>query len=333
MKPNRVTRREFAGGLLAATAGLKTVLETSAATVASAAEGAIGKPRLSVCIEALFTKVPFVQRLDEVKKAGLTAFEFWGWRNKAKDLDALAKKKDELGLTVAVFSCDTGGALVAPGSKEKFLPTLKESIEVARKLGAKRMIVTVGQEIKDLPRSAQHNNIVEALKAGAPLCEQAGVTLCLEPLNVLVNHKGYYLATSDEGFQIIDEVGSPNVLLLFDIYHQQITEGNIIRNATSPDKVKKIGHYHVADVPGRAEPGTGEIHWFNVFKAIAQSGYTGFIGLEMWPKGDHAEAVKATMKIFEDALAAAAAEPAPAKATKKTGGAKEGRKTGKKKTA
>ncbi|MCX8037574.1 MAG: TIM barrel protein [Candidatus Sumerlaeia bacterium] len=333
MKPYRVSRREFAGGMLAATAGLKAIFEMSQETTASAAEAAAGKPRLSVCIEALFTKVPFVQRLDEVKKVGLNAFEFWGWRNKAKELDALAKKKDELGLTVAAFSCDAGGALVAPGSKDKFLPALKESLEVANKLGAKRMIITVGQEIKDMPREAQHNNIVEALKAGAPLCEQAGVTLCLEPLNVLVNHKGYFLATSDEGFQIIDEVASPNVRLLFDIYHQQITEGNIIRNATSPEKVKKIGHYHVADVPGRAEPGTGEIHWFNVFKAIAQTGYNGFIGLEMWPKGDHAEAVKATMKIFEDALAAAAAEPALAAGAKKAGGTKEGRKTGKKKAA
>ena len=304
MDQHELTRRGFIGTTLGAAAmGAFSPLASSRST--AAAEAVSGKPRLSICIEALFTKVPFVQRIEEVKKVGATAFEFWSWRG--KDLDAIARKKDELGLDVAGFSCDTGGALVAAGSKDKFVAALKESIAAARKLACKRMIVTVGQEIKGTAREEQHKNIVEALKAGAPVVEEAGITLCLEPLNVLINHKGYYLATSAEGFQIIDEVASPNVLLLFDIYHQQITEGNVIRNFTT--NIKKVGHFHVADVPGRHEPGTGEINYSNVFKAIAKAGYSAFVGLEMWPTGDHAEAVKATMKLFDDALAAAASEP------------------------
>ncbi len=198
-----------------------------------------------------------------------------------------------------ILSCcctETGGALVAPGSKERFLPALKESIAVAKKLGTDRLIATVGNEIAGLSRAAQHNNIVEALKAGAPLCEDAGITLVLEPLNVLVNHKGYFLSSSAEGFQIIDEVASPRVRLLFDIYHQQITEGNLIQNITA--NLAKIGHFHVADVPGRHQPGTGEINYANVFRAIKASGYTGFIGLEMWPTNDHATALKETAELF-----------------------------------
>jgi len=299
MEQHEVTRRDFIGRTMGAAtaAALASVVKSETSQAAETPAGG-GKPRLSACIEALFTKVPFVQRLDEVKKVGLTAFEFWG--RGGKDLDAIAKKKDELGLEAATFSCDTGGALVAAGSKDRFVPALKDSIAAAKKLACKRLLVTVGQEIKGMERADQHKNIADALKAGAPIAEEAGITLCLEPLNILVNHKGYYLATSDEGFQIIDEVGSPNVLLLFDIYHQQITEGNIIRNATK--NVKKIGHYHVADVPGRHEPGTGEINYFNVFREIAKAGYTGFLGLEMWPTGDHAEAVKATMKTFDEAI-------------------------------
>ena len=284
----------------AAVGALSASLGPKAARAAESAAGGAGKPRLSACIEAVFRKGRPEERLDQVKAVGLTTFEFWGWRG--KNLDAIAKKKDELGLDVAIFSCDTGGPLVAPGSKDKFVPGLRDSIEAAKKLGCNRLIATVGQEIKDISRAEQHRNIVEAMKAGAPLLEDAGITITIEPLNVLVNHKGYYLATSKEGFEIVDEVGSSNVLLLFDIYHQQITEGNVIRNAT--ENIKQIGHFHVADVPGRHEPGTGEINYFNVFRAIAKAGYTGFLGLEMWPTGDDAEAVRATMKIFDEAISA-----------------------------
>jgi hydroxypyruvate isomerase len=103
----------------------------------------------------------------------------------------------------------------------------------------------------------------------------------VEPLNVLVDHPGYYLTASAEGFEILDEVGSQAVKLLFDIYHQQITEGNLLANIVP--HIKQIGHFHVADVPGRHEPGTGEINYANVFHAIDKAGYEGFVGLEYWP--------------------------------------------------
>ena len=115
----------------------------------------------------------------------------------------------------------------------------------------------------------------------------------VEPLNILVNHRGYFLSQSKEAFQIIDEVGSSNVKILFDIYHQQISEGNLIANITA--NIDKIGHFHVADNPGRHEPGTGEINYTNVFAAIRKTGFDGFVGMEMWPVGDHAEAVRKTM--------------------------------------
>lgn len=295
MHMKTINRRHFLGqsaGFAVGFAALKSL--SPARALAADATPASGVPKLSACIEAVFNKGPFEQRLHEVKASGLTVFEFWGWRN--RDLDALLRKKEETGLELAAFSSETGGALVAPGSAEKFVPALKDSIAVAKKLGSKRLIVTVGNEMRNVPRSDQHKNIVDALKAGAPVCEDAGITLVLEPLNVLVNHKGYYLATSAEGFQIIDEVGSPNVKLLFDIYHQQITEGNLIQNITR--NIAKIGHFHVADVPGRHQPGTGEINYAGVFKAIIKTGYDGFLGLEMWPTNDHATAVKQTLELF-----------------------------------
>jgi hydroxypyruvate isomerase len=118
---------------------------------------------------------------------------------------------------------------------------------------------------------------------------------------VLVDHKGYYLATSEEGFRMVDVVGSPRVRLLFDIYHQQITEGNLIANITA--NIGKISHFHVADVPGRHQPGTGEINYLNVFRAIAAKGFTGFLGLEMWPTVDHTKAVRESISLLAEATA------------------------------
>jgi hydroxypyruvate isomerase len=207
----------------------------------------------------------------------------------------------ELGLEVTGFACDTGGPLVAPGSAERFLPALKESLAAAKKLGCRQIMAQVGNELKDLPRARQHENCVVAFRAAAPLCEDAGTTLTIETLNVLVDHKRYYLATSEEGFRMVDTVGSKCVRLLFDIYHQQITEGNLIANITR--NIAKIGHFHVADVPGRHQPGTGEINYLNVFRAIIAAGYSGYLGLEMWPTVDHAKAVREASAMLAEAAA------------------------------
>jgi hydroxypyruvate isomerase len=252
--------------------------------------------RFSACIEALYKDVPFVQRIEKVANVGMKAFEFWGWGN--KDIDAIKSAKDDFGLEVATFGADVGGALVDSANRSKLTDSLKRSAEVAHKLDCKRMLVTTGNEIQGVSREAQHQSIVDGLKVAAEIVEAEDILLCLEPLNVLVNHKGYYLYTSKEGFQIIDEVGSPNVKLLFDIYHQQITEGNLIANITS--NIDKISHFHVADVPGRHEPGTGEINYKNVFKSISETDYPGFVGLEFWPEGPDDDALKMLLEMTAD---------------------------------
>jgi hydroxypyruvate isomerase len=292
-----IPRRRFLGLAAAVSAGAAAPLALARSGDAPAPTG---RPRFSVCVDALFTDVPFEDRPAKVKKAGVDAFEFWGWRG--RDMNRLSRIREELGLEVAGFACDTGGPLVAPGSAERFIPALKETLATAKKLACRQIIAAVGNEMKDLPRARQHENCVKAFRAAAPFCEDAGVTLTIETLNVLVDHKGYYLATSEEGFRMVDEVGSPRVRLLFDIYHQQITEGNLIANITR--NIAKIGHFHVADVPGRHQPGTGEINYLNVFRAIVAAGYTGFLGLEMWPTVDHAKAVREAIVLLAEATTA-----------------------------
>jgi len=252
--------------------------------------------KFSACIEALYKDVPFTERIERVAAVGMKAFEFWGWGN--KDIDAIKAAKDKAGLEVATFGANVGGALVEPPNRDKLPDSLKRSVEVAHKLDCKRMLVTTGNEIEGVRRGGQHQSIVDGLKMAAEILESEGITLSLEPPNILVNHKGYYLSTSAEGFQIVDQVGSPNVGLLYDIYHQQITEGNLI--ATITDNIDKIAHFHVADVPGRHEPGTGEINYKNVFKSIAEAGYDGFVGLEFWPEGPDDDALKMLLDMTAD---------------------------------
>jgi len=252
--------------------------------------------KYSACIEALYRDVPFVDRIEKVAAVGMKAFEFWGWGN--KDIDAVKAAKDEFGLKVATFGADVGGPLVDPSNRDKLPEGLKRSVEVAHKLDCKRLLVTTGNEIQGVRRGEQHQSIVDGLRMAAEIVEAGGVTLCLEPLNVLVNHKGYYLYTSAEGFQIVEQVDSPNVRLLYDIYHQQITEGNLI--ATISANISKIAHFHVADVPGRHEPGTGEINYRNVFKSISESGYDGFVGLEFWPECPDDDALRALLDMAAD---------------------------------
>lgn len=238
--------------------------------------------RLSVCVEMIFRDLPFLDRLTEVARAGYPAFEFW--RSSNKDLPAIAQRAEELGLAVAAFVGSEGGPLVDPARRADFLAGLRAAVRAAQTLRCPTLIITVGQALPDRPRAEQHRSIVEGLRAAADIAGTAGLTLAVEPLNTKVNHPGYYLETSAEGFAIIDEVGQPNVRLLYDIYHMQIMEGNLTQTMT--ENLAKIAHIHVADVPGRHEPGTGEIHYPFLFRVLAEHGYTGYVGLEYLPLAD-----------------------------------------------
>ena len=249
--------------------------------------------KLSACIEMIYSDLPFVERIAQVGRAGLRAFEFWGWED--KDIDAIGEAKDKAGVAVASIVGSGGGDLVDPAQRGAFVQGVGKSIETAHRLGCKTLIIVTGNGRAGVPRAAQHHSIVEGLKQAAPLAEAESVTLALEPLNILVDHKGYYLSTSAEGFQILNEVASPNVKLLYDIYHQQITEGNLIANIEAG--IKDIAHFHVADVPGRHEPGTGEINYRNVFKRIDALGYQGYVGLEYGPVADAGDTLRHVMEL------------------------------------
>ncbi|MGG1516900.1 TIM barrel protein [Paenibacillus oryzisoli] len=216
-----------------------------------------------------------------VREAGYTSFEFWSWWN--EDLDEVEQVMKESGMTLG-STCTKMVSLTDRSQRENYLAGLRESINVANRLNCKYLISQTGSELAGVSRAEQAASLIEGLQAAAAILEGTDITLVIEPLNTRVDHKGYFLARSDEAFEIIRQVGSPQVKVLFDVYHQQITEGDVIRNFTA--NIADIGYFHIADNPGRHEIGTGEINYDNVLKAIHETGYTGFVGLEYMPKAD-----------------------------------------------
>lgn len=148
-----------------------------------------------------------------------------------------------------------------------------------------------------LSQADQRANLVRCLTALAPLGEQEGIVLLLEPLNTLVDHPGYFLTNAREGFAIVEEIGSPNVRLLYDVYHMQIMEGNVTQTILA--HLPLVGHLHVADVPGRHEPGTGELHYGNILRALADAGYAGSVGFEFTPQKGTDEALARIAELRE----------------------------------
>ncbi|MCL4835541.1 MAG: TIM barrel protein [Caldilineaceae bacterium] len=239
-------------------------------------------PKLSVCIEMFWTGQPFVpfqERIRRVAAAGYPAYEFWGWR--AKDLDAIAGATAETGLAVAGFAVDPGFALTTPGNDAVMTQAVVEAAAVAHRLQCSSLILTTGNEVAGESWEITRRRVVRKLRAMSHVAAQEGVRICLEPLNPFVDHKHYWLTTMAQAGDIVEEVDSPGLGILYDLYHQQLTEGKLINNLHR--HLHQIGHIHTAGVPGRHELLGGENDYAAIFRAIDASGYAGYVGLEFRP--------------------------------------------------
>jgi hydroxypyruvate isomerase len=213
--------------------------------------------------------------LNKVKEWGYDGLEYGkGWLQ--VDLQEVARHQDKIGVGISSIVSKFFD-LVNPLHRETYLESLKEGIAACRILGTKSIVTQTGAAMEGVSRDIQRAAMVETLKLCADMLQNSDIILELEPLNEL-NHPGHFLQYSAEAASIIDQVGSPNIKMVFDVYHQQITEGNVTRNALA--YMDRCTHYHIADNPGRKQPGTGELNYFNILKAIQAAGYTGFVGLE-----------------------------------------------------
>jgi hydroxypyruvate isomerase len=241
-----------------------------------------------------------IDRLDEYAAFGFKAFEFnglmgWDYARAEK----LRARMDALSMEMGVFVANPGGwdkaGMVVPQQRPVFLEEVKKAVTYHKIVGNKCCTVITGPGLEKPPRGLQRANVVESLRRAAEIVQNTGLTLVVEPLNNLTDHPGYFLARSDEAYEIMKAVDSPQIKILFDIYHQQITEGNLIENIRA--FYDEIGYFQLADVPGRHEPGTGEINYRNVFKAIHKLGYKGILGLEL--SASIRQDPEGSMKVFE----------------------------------
>lgn len=240
----------------------------------------------SVCVDMLYTHLPMEQRIERAAESGAAAIECWGWCG--KDLRAMSRQAQDLGMAFSVLCLDCQDdalrpavpALLSDGRFEDLRRVIRDSAEVMHAIGIKRAILTAGQSRTDLSREQQLIQLIEGLQAAADEAQRNDILLLLEPLNQH-DHPGAFLSHSETTFALAQRVDSPHLRVLYDIYHQQITEGNLI--PTIRENIEWIGHFHMADTPGRHEPGTGEINYDNVLDAIAALPYEGFVGLEYQP--------------------------------------------------
>ncbi|MDX5340796.1 MAG: TIM barrel protein [Cyclobacteriaceae bacterium] len=197
------------------------------------------------------------------------------------DQELIAKTMTDLGMRMGVFVVDGGDnwkVSLTTGKQEfldKFLETCRRSVEVAKRVNARLMTVVPGYFERNLPIGVQTGNVIEALKRGAEIFEPHGLTMVLEPLS---DNPDLFLRHADQSYMICKAVGSPSCKILYDIYHMQRNEGNLI--ATMDKTWSEIAYIQIGDNPGRKEPGTGEINYSNVFKWIHEKGFTGVMGME-----------------------------------------------------
>lgn len=218
-------------------------------------------------------------------------------------MDETRKAAQEAGIAISGFNGDADYSLVDPQHKEKYLDYLKQSIDAAKKVGAASVTIhsnalgeggVVVNHYNDLSDTVKLCCMYDMLLRCAKLAEEEEINLNLEALNITTDHVGNFLKYTQMGAEICRLIGSPRLKLLYDIYHMQINEGCICD--TISNYGDQFGHIHVADAPGRHEPGTGEINYKKVLRHLENSGYQGYVGYELFPLKDTKTAVEAIMK-------------------------------------
>ena len=256
----------------------------------------------SACIEPMYNEIPFLDRFQAAKDDGFEFVEFWSWTD--KDLDAVKAAAEAAGIGISGFNGDAELSLIDPAQKTDYLEFLKKSVAAAQKTGARSVTIhsnglgeggLVINDYRDLSDTVKLCAMFGTLMECAKIAEESGIQMNLEPLNVTTDHVGNYLQTTRMAAEMTRLIGSPKLKVLYDAYHMQLNEGSLCDNIRR--YADQLGHIHVADAPGRHEPGTGEINYAKVLSCLEESGYTGLIGFELIPETSTLEAVKAIMKL------------------------------------
>ena len=290
--PNPLRRRFLQASVGATAAALAGPLAHGAA---EDLPGKTPHTRFAVNIEMWWRDRPFLERIRLAASLGFPAVEFWPWQG--KDLDAVAGLMEELGIELAQFTAwGFEPGLNDPANHKDFVEAVRKGCEVAKRLRCTKMTVVGGNDQPGMTQAEMHDHIIQGLKLAAPIAEEQEVMLILEPMNIRVDHKGHCLYGSEPAVRICREVGSSHVKINWDLYHMQISEGDLCGHLA--DGFDQLGYVQIADHPGRHEPGTGEINFVNIAAALRRLGYDGEIGLEFSPSKDPASALTVVQQLF-----------------------------------
>ena len=282
-----MNRRAFNG--LLATAALGFHVESQSPTQSQNPPG--GKlPRFSCMLWTLEKQASFDRSLEIVAAAGYAGvelvgeFQHWSVEERARMLARLRS----LGLVVDAMSGVKAGFAV-PLEAELFGTQFAAQVEAARSLACPGIILLSGQRVEGSSHDAQRKVAIDNLQRAGDLAGAHGIEVLIEPIDSLEDPT-VFLTSVREGFEIVRAVGRPNVKVLYDLYHEQRGAGNLIEKLEG--NIHLVGLVHIADVPGRHEPGTGEIDYANIYKALAKLHYDRFIAMEFYPSGDATDALR-----------------------------------------
>lgn len=280
-----LNRREFARALGAVAGAITLGHAASPANAQGSKTPDRAAPfQLSVMLWTVYRELPFGQRLEKVAEAGYHAVElvseYGNWSE--EDYREANRKKRSLGIT---FDASSGlrYGICDPGERDAFLANVRTMMSTLDRLECSRLIVLSGNKNPNLSIREQHLSCVDGLKRAAEIAGERNVELLLENIDPEENPR-YYLTSVAEGFEIVGEVNHPKVKFLYDFFHEQIAEGNLIEKLEK--NIGKVGLIHIADVPGRHEPGTGEINFPNIYRKLGQLHYNRYVAMEFLPTGD-----------------------------------------------
>ena len=290
-------RREFLG---AAAAAACTASAVPFAPLSLAAADPVASPDttpfpLSIMLWTIYRDLPFDQRLEKVSEAGYHAAELVGefkdWS--PEDFVRVRKKRESLGIT---FDATSGvkSSLVDPAQRDALLKEVQSILGEMAELQCDKLILLYGNRVEGMSHAQMHSNCVDSIKFAADLAAKKNVELLIENIDPEENPK-YFLTSVTEGFDIVREAAQPNVKFLYDFFHEQISEGNLIEKLQK--NIDVVGLVHIADVPGRHEPGTGEINYGNIFRKLRELNYRHYAAMEFIPTRDPIQSLRAAREL------------------------------------
>lgn len=254
----------------------------------------------SANLEMLFTEVPFEERFQKAKDAGFDAVEFAGWLQ--KDMKQVKQATEAADIKIAAFTGDEPYSPIDPAQQDDYIAHVARSAELAAELGCGLLVThsnALGEEgqilcaYPDLSYDKKLLTMYDTYRRLIPVLERTGVSVLVEAIS-RTEHPGVFMDHVDMAATIVETIADPHIRLLCDIYHMQANGGRLVESLRRYRDL--IGHIHFADVPGRHEPGSGEICFSALARCLEEIGYQGMVGFALHPSGSSAQAVQAIMR-------------------------------------